>query len=66
VPDKYIGYASYFQKIIEAAVVSEEEAIGVLHYCIRYRMEPEQAMVKLGFQQSPQWATADKELQLSA
>jgi hypothetical protein len=66
VPDKYIGYASYFQKLIEHAVISEEEAIGVLHYCMRYRIEPAQAMVKLGFQQSPQWATADKELQLSA
>jgi hypothetical protein len=66
VPDKYIGYASYFQKIIEAQVVTQEEAIGVLHYCIRYRIEPAQAMVKLGFHQSPQWASADKELQLSA
>jgi len=66
VQDKHIGYASYFQKLIEYEVVTEEEAIGVLHYCMRYHLEPEQAMIKLGFQQSPEWVTANKELQLSA
>jgi hypothetical protein len=66
VPDKYIGYASFFEKLIQHEVVTEEEAIGVLHYSLRYRLEPEQAMRKLGFQQSPQWDKVSKELQLSA
>lgn len=64
VPDKIIGFASHFQRLIQQEFIDHDEAIGVMHYCLRYHLEPAQAMQKLGFKQVPQWATADKELQL--
>jgi hypothetical protein len=64
--DKVIGFASYFYQLIESSAISVDEATGVMHYCLRYKLEPAQAMTKLGLQLVPQWATADKELQYSA
>ena len=66
VNDKIIGFASYFQKLIERQEIDADEATGVMLYCLRYRLAPEQAMAKLGLKQVPQWATSDKELQCSA
>ena len=66
VNDKIIGYASYFQTQIERKAIDADEATGVLHYCLRYHLEPAQAMTKLGLKQVPQWANSNRELQGSA
>jgi hypothetical protein len=63
IPDKVIGFASYFHELIQQDLLDADEATGVMHYCLRYHLEPAQAMQKLGLKPVPQWATADRELQ---
>jgi hypothetical protein len=48
VKQKIITFSSYLDRLIENKALSESEAIGVLHYSLRYHVEPAEAIVRLG------------------
>jgi len=48
VADTAIFYAAHLIQLIKNRAITDRQAIGILHYCLRYRMDPNEAVQKFG------------------
>jgi hypothetical protein len=48
VNDTAVFYAAHLIQLIKNRAITDRQAIGILHYCLRYRMNPNEAIKKFG------------------
>ena len=51
VTETQVGYASHLQDLVEPSNLTPQEAVGLFHYCVRFSVEPEEAVKKFGLKE---------------